>query len=96
MLESNFKRRVKIRIKSLIPECFMHEMKAGASGVPDTLILYGERWALLEFKNSSTAHHQPNQDYYVNYFNSMGFSAFIYPENEDEVIDKLILYFRGD
>ena len=74
----------------------MHEMKAGTSGVPDTLIIYGERWALLEFKNSSTAHHQPNQDHYVDYFNSMGFSAFIYPENEDEVIDKLLLYFRGE
>ena len=96
MLESTFKRRVKKRIASLIPGCFMHEMKAGTSGIPDTLILSDYKWALLEFKKSHDASHQPNQDYYVNYFNSMGFSAFIYPENEDEVIDKLLLYFRGD
>ena len=34
-------------------------------GLPDLLILYGEKWASLECKRSATAKKRPNQDYYV-------------------------------
>jgi hypothetical protein len=71
----------------------MHEMKAGAQGIPDTLIIFGERWALLEFKESKNAKKRPNQEYYIEKFDSMGFARFVYPENVDEVLNDLEEWF---
>lgn len=54
-------------------------------GIPDVVILHNDRHALLEFKDSADAKHQPNQDYYVARENAKSFAAFIYPENEEVV-----------
>ena len=59
-------------------------------GIPDLLLLIGERWFALEVKRSSSAPHQPNQDYYVNRMNEMSAAYYVYPENEDEVIDEIL------
>lgn len=91
--EGRFKEKAKEIISERYPGCYMFEMKGGDQGIPDTLILYGALWALLEFKESSTAAHQPNQDYYVEKFDRMGFSAFVYPENLDYILRKLDRWF---
>lgn len=59
-------------------------------GLPDRLIIFeGGFWAFLEAKISATAEIQPNQPYYVEKFGRMCFAAFIYPENEEAVLDEL-------
>ena len=90
MLENKFQANLIKKIKKLYPDCFV--MKNDSSymqGVPDLLILYKDKWATLECKKSANARHQPNQDYYVDKMNEMSFSRFIYPENEQEVLDEL-------
>lgn len=63
-------------------------------GVPDLILLYGPYWAMLEVKISKSSPFQPNQEYYLEVLNDMGFAACIYPENESEVLDALQQAFR--
>ena len=97
MLESQFQANLIKKLKRVYPNCFV--MKNDSSymqGVPDLLILNGSKWATLECKKSANARHQPNQDYYVGKMNDMSFSRFIFPENENEVLDDLYHWFNND
>ena len=64
-------------------------------GIPDLTVLYGSKWALLEVKRSADAARQPNQEYYVEELNKMGFSSFIFPENKEAVLDAMEQSFKG-
>lgn len=55
-------------------------------GMLDLTILYEDMWATLEVKASVNSRSQPNQEYFVKQLNDMSFAAFIYPENEEEVL----------
>lgn len=51
--------------------------------------MYKDKWATLECKKNKDAKRRPNQEYYVNRMNDMSFSAFVYPENVEEVINDM-------
>lgn len=90
MLESTYKTRLTKKLRRLFPGCLILRNDANyLQGVPDILILFGDRWAALEGKASPEASHQPNQDYYVDLMNQMSFAAFIDPSNEAEVLHAL-------
>lgn len=63
-------------------------------GIPDILVLYNDKWAALECKRNCRASHRPNQDYYVNRMDEMSFASFIFPENEEFVMNRLKKYFK--
>lgn len=60
-------------------------------GIPDLTILHPKGWAALEVKRDEKELNslQPNQQHYVDKLNGMRFAAFIYPSNEEEVLDAL-------
>lgn len=89
MKESNFQHDLIVEIEDLFPGCIVTKVEPYIQGIPDLLVLYRNKWAMLECKKSRTAPHQPNQDYYVDILNKMSFSAFIYPENKEEVLYEL-------
>ena len=95
-LESGFQKDLMDEIRAEHPGCFI--MKNDSSyiqGVPDWIILYKDKWATLECKKSKSAPKRPNQDHYVELHNDMSFSRFVYPENKDEVVRDLRLYFNS-
>lgn len=94
MLENRFKTKLIKEIKEMFPGCMvLHLDPNEIQGIPDLLVLYQDKWAVLEGKKSAAASHRPNQEYYVDLMNDMSFAAFIYPENKDEVLEELYLYF---
>lgn len=96
MLENRFKTKLANELKEMFPGCMvLHLDPNEIQGIPDLLVLYGNKWAVLEGKKNAYAIHQPNQDYYVDLMDRMSFAAFIYPENKDEVLEALYLYFMN-
>ena len=93
-LESGFQDKLRDELKRMFPGCMIFKMDQ-IQGIPDMLILYEDKWAMLENKRSANARRQPNQEYYIDILNSMSFARFVYPENKDEVLDELYFYFRN-
>ena len=90
MLESTFKRKFLIKLETLYPGIIILQNDPEfRPGIPDTILLHGDRWAMLEFKRSSTARRQPNQDYYVDVLDKMSYAAFVCPENERTILNDL-------
>lgn len=96
MLENKFKTKLISEIKNMLPgSMVLHLDPNEIQGIPDLLVLYKNKWAVLEGKKTANASHRPNQDYYVKLMDNMSFAAFVYPENKDEVLDELYLYFMN-
>lgn len=60
-----------------------------SQGIPDLTVFIGDTWSLLEVKRSEKSKKRPNQDYWVEYYGKITFSAFIHPQNEEEVLNAL-------
>lgn len=83
------------KLKLIFPGCVVLKNDSGyKQGIPDLLILWQHRWAALEVKLTADSPHQPNQDYYIDIWNKMSFASFIYPENEQEVLDAIFRSFE--
>lgn len=87
-LESGFQDKLIKDIKEMFPGCMTFKMDQ-IQGIPDLLVLHGDKWASLECKQHSKAKRQPNQEYYVERMNEMSFSRFVCPENKEEVLRDL-------
>lgn len=90
MLESIYQGRLIKKLKIEFPGCVVIKNDSEyQQGFPDLTMLYWEQWAVLEVKGSENAPYQPNQEYFIEMLNRMSFAAFIYPENEREVLREL-------
>ena len=78
------------RIGKRLPGCIVLKNDPEyMQGVPDLLVLWNNNWAMLECKKSAKAKHRPNQDYYIDLMNRMSFASFIFPENEEKVLNEM-------
>ena len=94
--EAKFQKSLIKDIKRRLPEAIILKNDPNyMQGIPDLTILNGNKWGMLECKESANASHQPNQDLYVEKLNNMSFSSFIYPENKEEVLDALEQSLKG-
>ena len=89
-LERDFQAKLIKDLKKIFKGCMVMKMDSSyIQGIPDLLVLYKDKWALLECKRNAKATKRPNQEYYVEMLDNMSFSRFIFPENKLEVLDEL-------
>lgn len=94
MLERDYQAYLIKRIEKLLPGCVVIKNDPTyRQGFPDLLILFNNQWAALEVKKNKQAHHQPNQDYYVKELQNMSYAAFIFPENEEDILSEILRAF---
>lgn len=95
-LESSYQAELMSKLTDMFPDCFVFRNDPDQyQGVPDLLILFEDKWAMLEVKRSESEPFQPNQEYYIEKFGEMSFTAVIFPENEFEVLEELLIRFGG-
>ena len=89
-LERDFQAKLIKDLKKIFKGCMVMKMDSSyIQGIPDLLVLYKDKWALLECKRNAKATKRPNQEHYVEMLDDMSFSRFIFPENKQEVLDEL-------
>jgi len=90
MKESSFQASLIKELKLIFPGCVILKNDATyMQGVPDLIILFENKWAMLECKRTKNASHRPNQDYYIKKLGEMSYASFIFPENKEEVLNGL-------
>jgi hypothetical protein len=88
--ENDYQAKLIKKLRRMFPGCVILKNDSGyIQGMLDLTLLWEEHWAVLEVKKDKNAPARPNQPYYQEKLNQMSFSAFIYPENEEEVLAAL-------
>lgn len=99
MLESTYQSHLIGVLESMFPGCVVLKNDSEyQQGIPDLLVLWRDRWAMLEVKAKTptrASDFEPNQEWFIEKFASMFFGEFIYPENEEEVLHALQQAFRN-
>lgn len=93
--ENKFQAELIQELKQQYPGCVVLKNDPNyIQGFPDLTILYKKKWAALECKRGEDETHRPNQDYYVDKLNNMSYSAFIFPENKEKILNELEQAFK--
>lgn len=89
-LERDFQSKLIKDLEQRFDGCIVMKLDSSyIQGIPDLLVLYGDKWATLECKKDARSSKRPNQSYYVDRMNTMSFSRFVSPENKEEVLNDL-------
>lgn len=90
MTENRYQAQLIKKLERMFPGCIIIKNDPQhRQGMLDLLILWRNKWAFLEVKSSKRAGIQPNQGYYIDMLDEMSFASYIYPENEEEVLNAL-------
>lgn len=90
MNEAKYQKDLINTLSDRFPGCYITKNDPRSrQGIPDILILFNDKWGMLEIKMSDDSDRQPNQEHYVNVFNDMSFASFINPQNEEQVLNEL-------
>lgn len=90
MRESQFQAQLIKKLNKMLPGIIVLKNDPNyIQGIPDLILLYKDRWAALEVKRGATASVRPNQAHYVRTMYAMSYAAFIYPENESEILSEV-------
>lgn len=97
MLENKFKKIIRKEIENRLLNSIIifNDPQMSFQGIPDILVLWKNKWAMLEVKKSKSEPFRPNQEYYLEMFNDMSYASMICPENMEEIIDELESTFRS-
>jgi hypothetical protein len=88
--ENQYQAQLIKKLEKMFPGCIILQIDTSyQQGMPDLLILWQNHWASLEVKRAILSSIQPNQDYFIDKLGEMSFAAYIYPENEEEVLSAL-------
>lgn len=90
MRESQFQAQLIKKLNKMLPGIIVLKNDPNyIQGIPDLILLYKDRWAALEVKRGAIASVRPNQAHYVRTMHAMSYAAFIYPENESEILSEV-------
>ena len=90
MRESQFQAQLIKKLNKMLPGIIILKNDPNyIQGIPDLILLYKNRWAALEVKRGAIASVRPNQAHYVRTMYAMSYAAFIYPENESEILNEV-------
>ena len=96
MTENQYQAKLINKLRQMFPGCIiLKNDPTYQQGVPDLIILWNDYWASLEVKPRGEFYAQANQVYFVNKLDEMSFAAFIFPENEEEVLNALQQAFES-
>ena len=94
--ENSFQPALIKKLKAQFPGCYVMKNDANyKQGFPDlSVLLPNGLWAQLECKRAAeeVPKKDSNQLIYINDLSTKGFARFIYPENEEEVLNDLRRY----
>ena len=94
--ENRYQSKLISKLKERYGDAYIYKTSPYApQGFPDITIVHESgKWAYLECKRSRDESRQPNQTYYVDRLNRFGFASFIFPENEECVLNELDEYLN--
>lgn len=96
MAENRYQAQLIKKLEQMFPGCLILKNDSSyRQGILDLLVLWKDRWASLEVKDSEKSRVRPNQEYYIDRLDKMSFAAKIYPENEREILSALQQAFKS-
>jgi hypothetical protein len=96
MTENQYQAKLIKKLKKLFPGCIVLKNDASyQQGIPDLIVLWEDYWAGLEVKPAEEFYAHPNQVHFIQKLDEMSFAAFIFPENEEEVLNALQQAFKS-